>query len=137
MRSLHPSGTCMRSSGWSRVLMPPLPSKEDQMLGFRRPQHQRYGPERGGGYPNHLGISGPVGSAKGEKGQKDSPDPLPISVGTPTQDFQESGCPGQKQKIQFEVFRSPSPNAISIFEGKEWLGADREQSGPSWVENPL
>jgi len=76
--------------------MPPLPSKEDQMLDFRRPQHQRYGPERGGSYLNHLGISRLVGSTKGKKGQKDRPGPLPIFVAMPTHNFQESGCPRQK-----------------------------------------
>jgi len=70
------------------------------------------------------------------RGKRPKRSPLPISIGTPTHDFQESGSPGQEQKIQFEVFRSPSFDSISIFEGKEWLGADGEQSGPSWVENP-
>src|SRR5882762_2268150 len=98
MQPLHPSGTCMRCSGWSRILMPPLPSKEDQMLDFRRPQHQRYGPERGGSYLNHLGISRLVGSTKGKKGQKTALAPPPSLLQCRPTTSKKTAAPAKNKK---------------------------------------
>jgi len=72
---------------------------------------------------------------KGKKAKKiaSTPSPSP-SERRPTS--KKAAAPAKNKKIEFEVFGSPSPETIGIFEGKEWLSANGEQSGPSWVENP-